>query len=179
MKKLLGFLTLNSWLVFLILVPLEANGAGQEWDQLIAAAQKEGTVAIAAGGQPSRTYRPITDVFQKKYGIKVEISSGNATSTTNRVLAERRARRYTVDVALISVRVNNQRLVPSNSLVPLRPLLIHPEILDASKWYQNQHWYGDKALKYTFIYHAKQENKYDFWYNSAKIKEGEIATIQK
>ncbi len=166
-------------LVFLVPATLKAESADQEWAKLIAAAQREGRMVIAAGGSPSRTYRPITDVFQKKYGIKVEISSGNATSTTNRVLAERRARRYTVDVALISVRVNNQRLVPSNSLVPFRPLLIHPEVVDKSKWYQGQHWYGDKALKYTFIYHAKQENKYDFWYNTKKISKEEIATIQK
>lgn len=181
-KKLFGLLTFSSWLgvvVFLLPVPLKAESFEKEWAQLIAAAKREGTLGIAAGGQPSRTYRPITDVFQKKYGIKVEISSGNATSTTNRVLAERRARRFTVDVALISVRVNNQRLIPSNSLIPFRPLLIHPEVVDKSKWYLGQHWYGDKALKYTFIYHAKQENKYDFWYNTKKISKEEIATIQK
>jgi len=34
-------------------------------------------------------------------------------------------------------------------------------------------------LQYTFIYHAKQENRYDFWYNTKKISKEEIATIQK
>src|SRR5215470_6730841 len=58
----------------------------QEWTKLIAAAKQEGTVAIASGGAPSRQYRPVVDVFQKKFGVTVEISTGNATDTVNRVL---------------------------------------------------------------------------------------------
>ncbi|HSL81090.1 MAG TPA: hypothetical protein VK877_15675, partial [Pseudolabrys sp.] len=48
----------------------------QEWSNLIAAAKQEGTVAIASGGAPSRQYRPVVDVFAKKYGLKVEVSTG-------------------------------------------------------------------------------------------------------
>ena len=81
--------------------------------------------AIASGGAPSRQYRPVVDAFTKKFGVKVEVSTGNATDTVNRVLAERKAGRYTVDVALISVRENQQRLVPSESVVPFAPLA-HP-----------------------------------------------------
>ena len=96
----------------------------QEWSKLIAAAKQEGTVAIASGGAPSRQYRPVVDAFQKKFGIKGEVSTGSATDTVNRVLAERKAGRYTVDVALISSRESNQRLIPSESLIPFAPLLI-------------------------------------------------------
>ena len=62
----------------------------QEWSKLVAAAQQEGTLAIASGGAPSRQYRPVVDAFTKKFGIKVEVSTGNATDTVNRVLAERK-----------------------------------------------------------------------------------------
>ena len=79
----------------------------QEWAKLVAAAKQEGTVAIASGGAPSRQYRPVVDVFQKKFGLTVEVSTGNATDTVNRVLAERKAGKYTMDVALISS-ANNQ-----------------------------------------------------------------------
>src|ERR687887_339521 len=85
----------------------------QEWSKLVAAAKQEGTVAIASGGAPSRQYRPVVDAFQKKFGIKGEVSTGSATDTVNRVLAERKAGRYTADVALISSRESNQRLIPS------------------------------------------------------------------
>ena len=55
-----------------------------EWAKLIAAAKQEGTVAIASGGAPSRQYRPVIDVFQKKFGVKVEMSTGSATDTVKR-----------------------------------------------------------------------------------------------
>ena len=63
----------------------------QEWSKLITAAQQEGTLSIASGGAPSRQYRPVVDAFSKKFNIKVEVSTGNATDTVNRVLAERKA----------------------------------------------------------------------------------------
>jgi ABC-type Fe3+ transport system substrate-binding protein len=151
----------------------------QEWSKLIAAAKQEGTVSVASGGAPSRQYRPVMDAFTKKFGIKVEVSTGNATATVNRVLAERKASTYTVDVALISSRENNQRLVPSESLVPFAPLLMHPEVLDKSAWFLGRHWYADKFAKFTFIYHAAKEDQYESWYNTDKITAEEIATIKK
>jgi iron(III) transport system substrate-binding protein len=151
----------------------------QEWSKLVAAAKQEGTLSVASGGAPSRQYRPVMDAFTKKFGIKVEVSTGNATDTVNRVLAERKAGRYTVDVALISSRENNQRLVPSESLVPFAPLLIHPEVLEKSAWYLGRHWYSDKFSKFAFIYHATKEDQYETWYNTEKIKDSEIATIKK
>ena len=144
-----------------------------------AAAKQEGVVAIASGGAPSRQYRPVVDAFSKKFGVKVEVSTGNATDTVNRVLAERKAGRYTIDVALISVRENQQRLVPSGSVVPFAPLLIHPEVTDTSLWYGGRHWYGDKDSKYAFIYHAAVEDQYEVWYNTDKLKEAEILTVKK
>jgi iron(III) transport system substrate-binding protein len=151
----------------------------QEWSKLIDAAKQEGTLSVASGGAPSRQYRPVMAAFTKKFSIKVEVSTGNATATVNRVLAERKAGKYTIDVALISSRENNQRLVPSESLVPFAPLLIHAEVLDKSAWFLGRHWYADKFSKFTFIYHATKEDQYESWYNTDKINAAEIATIKK
>jgi iron(III) transport system substrate-binding protein len=151
----------------------------EEWARLVAAAKEEGRLAIASGGAPSRQYRPVVEAFQKKFGVRVELSTGNATDTVNRVLAERKAGRYTVDVALISSRENNQRLVPSGSLVPFPPLLIHPEVLNLSAWYGGRHWYADKYSRYTFIYHVSKEEHYESWYNTEKLKEAEAAALKK
>lgn len=151
----------------------------QEWAKLAAAAKQEGTLAIASGGAPSRQYRPVVDAFSKKFGIKVEVSTGNATETVNRLLAERKAGKYTIDVALISSRESNQRLVPSESLVPFAPLLVHPEVLDKAAWFLGRHWYADKFSKFTFIYHATKEDKYESWYNTDKVSAADIATLKK
>jgi ABC-type Fe3+ transport system substrate-binding protein len=167
------------------LFPAAAYGAAasanfeQDWSKLINAAKQEGTLSVASGGAPSRQYRPIMAAFTKKFGVKVEVSTGNATATVNRLLAERKAGKYTVDVALISSRENNQRLVPSESLVPFAPLLIHPEVLDNSAWFLGRHWYADKFSKFTFIYHATKEDTYESWYNTDKISAADIASLKK
>ncbi len=171
-------------LVLCAFLPPGANGAApsnfeQEWSKLIEAAKQEDTLSVASGGAPSRQYRPIMAAFTKKFGVKVEVATGNATTTLNRVLAERKAGKYTVDVALISSRENNQRLVPSESLVPFASLLIHPEVLDKSAWYLGRHWYADKFSKFTFIYHVTKEDQYESWYNTDKITAAEMATIKK
>ncbi len=159
--------------------PAASGSFEEEWSKLIAAAKKEGTVMIASGGAPSRQYRPVVDVFSKKFGITVEVSTGSATDTVNRVLAERKAGRYTIDVALISVREAQQRLLPAGALIPFTPLLIHPEVLNKSSWYQGRHWYGDKSSNTIFIYHVSKEDKYEFWYNTEKLKDADIATLKK
>ena len=171
--------------IVLLLAATSAVGAAapanfeQEWSKLMEAAKQEGTLSIASGGAPSRQYRPVVDAFSKKFGVKVEVSTGNATDTVNRVLAERKGGKYTVDVALISSRENNQRLIPSDSVVPFASLLIHPEVLDKSAWFLGRHWYADKFSKFTFIYHATKEDQYELWYNTDKIKPGEIELIKK
>jgi iron(III) transport system substrate-binding protein len=160
-------------------LPQTSANFEQEWAKLIAAAKQEGTVAIASGGAPSRQYRPVVEAFYKKFGVKAEVSTGSATDTVNRVLAERKAGKYSMDVALISSRESNQRLLPSESLVPLPPLLIHPEVLNTANWYQGKHAYADKASRHVFIYHVSKEDQYESWYNTDKLKEAEIATIKK
>jgi len=178
-KRLFAFFCIVSWLGAVPAYGATAGNFEQQWAKLIEAAKQEGTLSVASGGAPSRQYRPVMAAFTKQFGVKVEVATGNATTTINRVLAERKAGKFTVDVALISSRVNNQRLVPSDSLVPFAPLLIHPEVLDKSAWYLGRYWYADKFSKFTFIYHVTKEDQYESWYNTDKITASEIATIKK
>ena len=159
-------------------VPDEMSGFEAEWEELVAAAQEEGRLGIAAGGQPSRTYRPLLDRFQDKFDISVEMSTGGATDTVNRVLAERDADTYTVDVALISVRIMNTRFIPAGALVPVDPWLIHPDILDTSMWQGGRHWYGDEEQQRSFIYSVSIAEEHEFWYNTDEYTAEEIAEIQ-
>ena len=84
----------SHWIAFTIVIALETCATfasvsaqtkiafEQEWNKLIAAAKQEGTLAIASGGQPSRQYRPVLETFSKKFGVKVEMSTGSATGTS-------------------------------------------------------------------------------------------------
>lgn len=170
-------------LVAMLLFLPAAYGASaqfdQQWADLIAAAQKEGRLVIAAGGAPSREYRSVIDRFQKKFNIEVAMSTGSGSATINRVLAERNAGSYTVDIGLTSVAATRTRLIPSKSLSPIPPLLIHPEVVDKSAWYGGRHWYADpKEERFSFIYAVEPTLNFEFWYNTDAISEEEIATIK-
>jgi iron(III) transport system substrate-binding protein len=169
--------------------PTGTSGAGAaptpsaEWDdpgwrELIAAAQQEGRVVIAAGGEPSRSYRPVLDAFTKKYGVAAEMTTGNATDTVNRLLAERASGQFTVDIGLIAHNTSQRRLVPAGAIVPVEPFLVHPEVTDLSLWHGNRYWYADEEQKFVFLYTARPEHSWRFWYNTQRLSAAEVATIK-
>ena len=103
-----------------------------QWAKLIKAAQAEGNMVHVLGGSASRQYRPIIKAFDKKFGIKSVVSTGSGTDQVNRLLAENRAGVYVADVIQIGD-VGALRLHRGGGLAPLRPLLIHPDVLDGKK----------------------------------------------
>ncbi|HZT07965.1 MAG TPA: extracellular solute-binding protein [Chloroflexota bacterium] len=158
--------------------PQAAEWNDPQWTDLIAAARREGKVVIAAGGEPSRSYPPLLDVFSQRYGVTAEMTTGNATETVNRLLAERSSGVYTVDVGLIAHNTSQRRLVPAGALTPVEPLLIHPEVTDKSLWYRGRYWFADEEQQYVFLYSGKPEDSWRFWYNSERLSPAEVATIK-
>jgi hypothetical protein len=74
----------------------------------------------------------------RKFNIKVEVSTGNATDTVNRLLAERKGGRFHRRRGADQFAREPAALVPSDSLVPITPLLIYPDVIDMSKWYKGR-----------------------------------------
>jgi len=68
----------------------------QEWEKTLAAAKKEGTVAVLGPRQVQA--RDVVVTFQKEYGIEVQYIGGSGRTISPRVLTERRAQRYLWDV---------------------------------------------------------------------------------
>ena len=127
----------------------------QKWQELIKAAQKEGEVVIMFGGQPGRLFGPVLKYFSDKFGIRVIAPPGNGTSLSNRILAERQAGRYTVDIIHMAMTSVGGRLLPNGVLDDLGPELIHPEVTNQSLWYEGKHWWADAEDKRYFIYGAR------------------------
>jgi len=118
-----------------------------EWEKTLAAAKQEGqvTVYIKAG------YDGVLPAFQKKFpDIKVVSVAGEASDLTNRLIAERRAGKYIADVYSIGVRSVSQ-LYSARALDPIKPLLLLPEVVDESKWFEG-HRYADPEKEHIFIY---------------------------
>lgn len=149
----------------------------KQWAELKAAAKKEGTLVLSTGAIPQ--YQHIFDAFTKTFGVTVQTDGGSGSSRATRILAERRAGRYTVDAVLMSVAGTTRRLEPAGALVPLPSLLIHPDVTDTSKWYGNRHWYVDqKGRNKIFVYSARAENSWRFWYNTKKLTAEDVASLK-
>ncbi|NIO08050.1 MAG: hypothetical protein GTO40_08635, partial [Deltaproteobacteria bacterium] len=62
----------------------------------------------------------------------------------------------------------------------IEPLLIHPEVVDKSKWYGNRFWYVDEPQKYIFVYAADLDCEggvsTSVWWNTKRVSLKEAAS---
>jgi len=140
----------------LVLVMVGLSGA-DTWDETVAKAKKEGKLVAALGGSASRNYRPVFNFFEKKFGIRTVVSTGGGGTQTDRLLAERRAGKYTVDIFMVGPTIGNSRVVPYGAADPIKPLLFLPDVVDQSLWYKGKHHYSDSQQKYIFALSANAE----------------------
>ena len=146
-----------------------------EWDRLIAAAQEEGEVVIIAGGSASTDMRHHLNFFREKFGIKVVVGRGSGTDQANRLLAERGNGRYTADIAHIGPTSGNVRLVPNGAYDPIKPLLIHPEVVDESLWLNNKHHYLDVDQDKIFAWNGVAGvTRFPSWYNTEEVADADL-----
>ena len=121
-----------------------------EWEQTVAAAKKEGEVSFYG----SQGYEKVFELFQQKYPeIKVNsVTNLRGSEHGQRVMTERRAGKYLVDLFINGVVTPIQVYLKANILEPIRPALILPEVTDESKWWNSKHHYADAEGKYVFIF---------------------------
>jgi ABC-type Fe3+ transport system substrate-binding protein len=180
----LGAITLSvtsvlKWAIVVTAVFLAAVGHASEaprwqgeWEQTLAAAKKEGEVALYG----SNGYEKVFEVFQKRYPeIKVNAVTGlRGSEYGQRVMTERRAGKYLVDLFIDGVVTPIQVYLKANILDPIRPNLLLPEVVDESKWWEGKHHYADPESKYIFIFQGNVhggENAYNTqWVNPKEIK---------
>ncbi len=130
-----------------------AKPVGQsEWEKTVQAAKREGQVTVYSGSRGAALRaRP----FQKKYpGIKFVTVRITPSQLAQRVMAERRAKKYLVDVVSTGANPNYQLFYPAKLLDPIKPTLMLPEVLDKSLWFRGKHFYIDEESKYVFVYYG-------------------------
>jgi len=163
-------LRLFGWIVLLAFSLTSGSAAAPspswqgEWEKAVDAAKKEGQIAVYT----KAGYDGVFSAFQKKYPeIKVISVAGQAADITNRLIAERRAEKYIADVFSFGVR-STQSLMQIKGLDPIRPLLLLPEVVDESKWYEG-HVYTDLEKTYILRYLSVAEQQLGL--NTNLIKE--------
>jgi iron(III) transport system substrate-binding protein len=138
-------------IVFALLVATSAaaqpKGWEKEWNETLAAAKKEGRVAIA--GSPDPVMRnEIIPKFTSRFGIQVEFIAGRAVQYIAKVQTERSAGIYSVDLFMTGVDSTVNTLYPEKIIDPLRPLMILPEVVDGAKWKTGKLWFIDPEERY-------------------------------
>ncbi len=140
---------LASALLFLLCGPAaQAQGPAQspdwqaQWNALIAAAKQEGKVVILAPPD-QEVRRALPAAFKARFGVAVDYLGGRSAESAAKLRAERQSGVYTVDVALAGIQTMSTILYREKMLVPLRPLLVLPEVLDPTKWKKGKLWFMD------------------------------------
>ena len=152
-------------------VAAEAPKWQAEWQKTIEAAKKEGQLSLY-GGQEI-THPDIIAAFNKEFPfIKVLTTSGRGGDLLARIISERRADKYLVDV--IATGPNGPRMLYlAKALDPIAPALILPEVTDVSKWYGGKHWYADPENQYIFMFEGTM-NSTSLSYNTKLMNPDEI-----
>ena len=129
----------------------EAKPAWQvEWEKVLAAAKKEGQVAVYISG-----YEEILPEFQKEYPeIKVSRPRAEAPRSASVCSPSGAQKSILADVVNAGGVTTFQQLFPAKVFDPIKPALLLPEINDTSKWYQGKHHYSDPENQYIFDYVA-------------------------
>lgn len=147
-----------------------------EWLALIAAAQAEGQISIVASS--SRDYDPVYSQFSKKFGIKTVISYGGGSEHADRVLAERRAGIYAVDVGHVGGNTVNRRMIPAGAVAPIMPLLVLDEVKNPANWYGDKLWFVDADQKHVIAHSADFDVAFEFFINTKLVKDADIAALK-
>lgn len=145
-----------------------------EWEATVAAAEKEGQLVIYMGGVVSET--KIEEAFQSAYPkIKVMSVPGRGSQFGPKIIAERRAGKYLVDLFIGGKGTATSTLLPGKSLAPIQSLFLLPEILDQSKWWQGKHKYVDVDGKYIFAF-VGSGSLVEIRYNTKLVNPREFTT---
>ncbi len=137
-RRISIFFVAKNFLVSIMLGLLASSAAlaaetSQSWEQILAAAKKEGTVAVIAP-QGNETREALTQEFQKKYGISVELLGTTGRELVPRVSSERKAGQFLWDVYIHGTTTALEALIPLGAFDPLEPALILPDVKNPKTW---------------------------------------------
>jgi ABC-type Fe3+ transport system substrate-binding protein len=129
------------------------SGAHKKWEIIVAAAEKEGEIAIA--GPPGDAFREaIVGAFNKRYPkIKVELLGGRGGDKVARILRERQAGVFGWDFYISGPTSALAAFKPIGALDSFKPMLLVPDVKNETEWIggHDAGWAdADKSLFYVF-----------------------------
>jgi iron(III) transport system substrate-binding protein len=150
----------------------ESKAAWQaEWEKTIKAAEEERELVIYM----TQAFEPVfRDTFQKKFPkIKVTTVTGRGPELSQRVMSERRAGKYIADLYISGNITPLTVFHRAKILEPIKPLLLLPEVVDTSGWYEGKHHYDDPENRYIFVFEGTPRSG-EITYNTKLVNLSEI-----
>ena len=118
----------------------------KEWGDALEGGKKESRLVVATSADP--VMREIAAKFKERYGITVEHLAGSSIQLAARLSTERHAGINSVDVFLGGIQTVANVLYAEKMLDPLKPALIHPDVVDPKKWKRGKLWFADPEERY-------------------------------
>jgi iron(III) transport system substrate-binding protein len=149
-----------------------------DWNAVVEAARKEGAVSLAT--YAGTGYRKVVEDFEAAYpGVKVEHTQFQSSSRdyVPRLLQERKANLFAWDLAIMPGPEMLRQVKPIGGLAPLKPLLVHPEVVKTSNWADGfEGGFLDKERQYSYAFMRALSQS--LFVDSNQVKEGEIKTLK-
>jgi iron(III) transport system substrate-binding protein len=147
-----------------------------EWDQAVAAAKKEGKVAINTF--TGQGYARVLKLFAQAYPeIKVDHTNLEPVDFSPRIINERKAGVYTWDVATMPTSTALQVLRPAGVFDPIRPAIIAPDAKSDASWrggFEAGFLDKDRRLAYAFTLVRAAGT----FVNVDRVKEGDLKSVK-
>ncbi len=158
-------------------VPALAQDWKARWDQVVAAANKEGALDVA--GPSGRQWQQLLADFGKEYPkIKTRVTPFDSRDFWPRILKEREVGKHLWDIRVGGADTQVYPLAKDGGLADVRAMFILPEVADESNWYGGfDHMFLDNAKKYVPSFGAYESPLAHT--NKAFIKDGEIKDIKE
>ncbi|HLY67400.1 MAG TPA: extracellular solute-binding protein [Chloroflexota bacterium] len=146
--------------------------AGQPWDDVVAAAKKEGKLGLL-GPTGDVLRQALIDPFQAKYGISVDYLGAGGPEVTPRVQKERAAGLFSWDAFMLGTDTLVSGLKPLGAIDPIQSALVLPEVKDPKYWRDGKlPLYDSEGTMLTVLRHAATY----LYYNSDQVQESELAS---
>ena len=134
---------------------MASRAAADTWDDTVKAAIAEGEVDVH-GGPGELFHHVLTDGFRQTFPqIKVNFSGLSGRDAIPKIVRERAAGIYTVDVYVGGSSSLLQSLKPIDAFAPIRPAFLLSEVLDDKAWYGGlDGGWVDRDKKFIFGFEA-------------------------
>lgn len=162
-------------LAFAVLAASAVIASDLEWPKVLSAANKEGKLVIYSQAGPG--FREgLVEPFKRKFpNIDIEYTGTTGSRIPPKILTERRAGMYLVDLVISGPTSIFTGLKPADALERINPFLGGPDIRDQSAWFGGRMQFVDNERSYLLIQHLYVHTP--FVYNPDLVSSSEIRSL--